>query len=87
MTFFNELTTQSKTAFNFGTRFIVFSGLRTRNTRSDFIVFKFLLAESLSLTAIANNAHITTIESNIFQTFLKYDPGCKTTPRSIIFYL
>lgn len=41
ITFFNELTTQSKTAFNFGTRLIVFNGRNTRNTRSDFIVDKF----------------------------------------------
>lgn len=37
-TFFNEFTTQSKTAFNFGTRLIVFNGRNTRNTRKDFIV-------------------------------------------------
>lgn len=40
-TFFRELTTQSNTAFNFGTRFIVFNGRNTRNTRNDFIVDKF----------------------------------------------
>lgn len=40
-TFLSELTTQSNTAFNFGTRFIVFNGRNTRNTRSDLIVDKF----------------------------------------------
>lgn len=40
-TFFNEFTTQSNTAFNFGTRFIVFNGRSTRSTRNDFIVDKF----------------------------------------------
>jgi len=36
--------TQSKTAFNFGTRLIVFNGRNTRRTRSDLIVLKFLPA-------------------------------------------
>lgn len=40
-TFFSELTTQSNTAFSFGTRFIVFNGRNTLNTRSDFIVDRF----------------------------------------------
>lgn len=40
-TFFSDPTTQSKTAFNFGIRFIVFSGLKTRRTRNDLIVAKF----------------------------------------------
>lgn len=40
-TFFSELTTQSNTAFSFGTRLIVFSGRNTRSTRSDLIVDKF----------------------------------------------
>lgn len=44
MTFFNELTTQSNTAFSFGTRFIVFRGRRTRRTRSDFIMDRFCTA-------------------------------------------
>lgn len=30
-------------------------------------------------------AHITTIASIIFQNSLRYEPGCKTTPRSTIF--
>lgn len=41
MTFFKEFTTQSNTAFNFGTLFIVFNGLSTRNTLNDFIVDRF----------------------------------------------
>lgn len=41
MTFFKEFTTQSNTAFNFGTRLIVFKGLSTLNTRNDFIVDRF----------------------------------------------
>ena len=45
ITFFNELTTQSNTAFSFGTRLIVFNGLSTLKTRSDFIVDKFWPAE------------------------------------------
>lgn len=44
ITFFNEFTKQSNTAFNFGTRLIVFNGLNTRSTRNDFIVDKFLPA-------------------------------------------
>jgi hypothetical protein len=40
----NEVITQSNTAFNFGTRFIVFNGRNTRRTRKDLIVFKFLPA-------------------------------------------
>lgn len=42
-TFLSELTTQSKTAFSFGTRFIVFSGRSTRSTRNDLMVDKFWL--------------------------------------------
>lgn len=41
ITFFNEFTTQSNTAFNLGTRLIVFKGLNTRNTLNDLIVDKF----------------------------------------------
>lgn len=37
-TFFNDPTTQSKTAFNFGIRLMVLSGRNTRNTRKIFIV-------------------------------------------------
>lgn len=44
-TFFSEFTTQSKTAFSFGTRFMVFKGRSTRNTRNDFIVDNFWDAE------------------------------------------
>ena len=40
-TFFNEVTTQSKTAFSFGIRFIVLSGRSTRSTLKDLIVDKF----------------------------------------------
>lgn len=40
-TFLSELTTQSNTAFSFGTRFIVLSGRNTLNTRNDFIVDRF----------------------------------------------
>jgi hypothetical protein len=40
----NEVITQSNTAFNFGTRLIVFNGRNTRRTRRDLIVFKFLPA-------------------------------------------
>jgi hypothetical protein len=43
ITFFNELTTQSNTAFSFGTRLIVFSGRSTRSTRSDLMVDKLLV--------------------------------------------
>lgn len=45
MTFFKEFTTQSNTAFNFGTRFIVFKGLSTLNTLNDFIVDRFCPAD------------------------------------------
>lgn len=48
MTFFKEFTTQSNTAFNFGTRFIVFNGLSTLNTLNDFIVDKFCPAPFLT---------------------------------------
>ena len=44
-TFFKELTTQSNTAFNFGTRFMVLSGRRTRRTRRDLIVLRFCPVE------------------------------------------
>ena len=40
-TFFKEFTTQSNTAFNLGTRFIVFKGLNTRRTLRDLIVARF----------------------------------------------
>ena len=40
-TFLRELTTQSKTAFNFGSRFMVFKGRKTRSTLKDLIVDKF----------------------------------------------
>lgn len=40
ITFFKEFTKQSKTAFNLGTRLIVFKGLNTRSTRNDLIVDK-----------------------------------------------
>jgi hypothetical protein len=43
MTFFSELTTQSKTAFNFGTRLMVFSGRSTRSTLNDLMVDKLLV--------------------------------------------
>lgn len=45
MTFFKEFTTQSNTAFSFGTLLIVFNGRNTLNTRSDFIVPKFAVAD------------------------------------------
>lgn len=45
MTFFNELTTQSKTAFNFGTRLIVFRGRNTRSTLNDLMVPKLAVAD------------------------------------------
>lgn len=48
MTFFKEFTTQSNTAFSFGTRFIVFNGLNTRNTLNDFIVDRFWPAPLLT---------------------------------------
>lgn len=41
ITFLRELTTQSKTAFSFGTRLIVFRGLKTLSTRKDLIVDRF----------------------------------------------
>lgn len=41
ITFFKEFTTQSNTAFNLGTRLIVFKGLSTRNTRRDLMVDRF----------------------------------------------
>ncbi len=40
----NEVITQSNTAFNFGTRLMVFNGRNTRRTRRDLIVFKFFPA-------------------------------------------
>ena len=43
-TFDNEVITQSKTAFSFGTRLIVFNGRRTRRTRNDLIVLRFFPA-------------------------------------------
>lgn len=43
-TFDREVMTQSKTAFSFGTRLIVFNGRKTRRTRRDLIVFRFLPA-------------------------------------------
>jgi hypothetical protein len=43
-TFDRDVMTQSKTAFNFGTRLIVFNGRKTRRTRRDLIVFRFLPA-------------------------------------------
>lgn len=39
-TFFNDVITQSNTAFNFGTRFIVFNGRNTRSTLNDFITLR-----------------------------------------------
>lgn len=42
MTFFKELTTQSKTALSLGTRLMVFNGRNTLSTRSDLIVDKFV---------------------------------------------
>lgn len=45
ITFFKEFTKQSNTAFNFGTRLIVFKGLSTRSTRRDLIVDKLWPAE------------------------------------------
>ena len=74
-TFFNELTTQSNTAFSLGTRFKALSGLNTLNTRRDFIVFKFLPGVSLSLNTNAIRAHNTTIASRMFHTSRKYEPG------------
>lgn len=41
ITFFKEFTTQSNTAFNLGTRLIVFRGRRTLRTRNDLIVERF----------------------------------------------
>ena len=52
-TFDNEVITQSNTAFNFGTRLIVFNGRNTRRTRKDLIVFKFFPAP-FSLKKIQN---------------------------------
>lgn len=49
MTFFNELTTQSKTAFNLGTRLMVFSGRSTLSTLSDLIVDRFEVTDELEL--------------------------------------
>ena len=40
----NDVITQSKTALSFGTRLMVFNGRRTRRTRKDLIVFRFLPA-------------------------------------------
>jgi hypothetical protein len=40
-TFLREFITQSKTAFSFGTRLMVFKGRSTRRTRKDFIVPRF----------------------------------------------
>lgn len=45
ITFFREFTTQSKTAFNFGTLFMVLSGRNTLKTLKDFIVDRFWPAE------------------------------------------
>lgn len=43
-TFDKDVITQSNTAFNLGTRLIVFNGRRTRRTRSDLIVLRFFPA-------------------------------------------
>lgn len=43
MTFLSELTTQSNTAFSFGTRLIVLSGRSTRSTLSDLMVERLLV--------------------------------------------
>lgn len=48
ITFFNEFTKQSNTAFNLGTLLIVFKGLSTRSTLNDFIVDKFAEAALFS---------------------------------------
>ena len=40
--------------FSFGTRLIVFRGRKTRSTRNDFIVLRFLLADSLPLNYLKN---------------------------------
>ena len=82
-TFDKEVITQSNTAFNLGTRFIVFNGRKTRSTRRDLIVFKFLPAP-FSLKTMkcffkcnamftyvkpkATNAQITTSASSKFHT-------------------
>lgn len=52
ITFFRELTTQSKTAFSFGTLLMVLSGRKTLKTRSDLIVARFWLAELFSAPLI-----------------------------------
>ena len=43
-TFLSEVTTQSKTAFSFGTRLMVFRGRSTRSTRNDLITLRLLAA-------------------------------------------
>ncbi len=45
MTFFKELTTQSKTAFSLGTRLIVFNGRNTLNTLRDLMVPRLAVAD------------------------------------------
>ena len=55
-TFLSELTTQSNTAFNFGTLLMVFKGRRTRRTRRDLIVLRFWPVE-LPLKNWIQNEH------------------------------
>ena len=89
-TFDKEVITQSNTAFNLGTRFIVFNGRNTRSTRRDLIVFKFLPAPfSLKTEKClfewnqmdtyvkpkATNAQITTSASSKFHTSRQYAPS------------
>lgn len=57
ITFLRELTTQSNTAFNLGTRLIVFNGRNTRSTRSDLIVDR-LLVTSLPASPLKKKIRI-----------------------------
>lgn len=85
MTFFKLFTTQSNTALSFGTRLIVFRGLSTLSTRSDFIVDRFCPADKPAMSnANDTAAQITTTASITFQNSRRYDPGCNITPRSMI---
>lgn len=55
-----------------GTLFIVFRGRNTRKTRKDFIVFKFLPAEPLSLKTIQIEHNTVHDPNNITLALTKY---------------
>lgn len=81
ITFFKEFTRQSNTAFNFGTRLIVFNGLKTRSTRSDLIVERLapaappppLQSEVSKIKRFTLPTHLHKIESHGHQGTNDYD--------------